>query len=318
MLFSSSTSSVRRRARVTDALVRDIACSVTDRDRQILRLIRWHRVLTTSQVAMMFFTDRNTAQHRLTRLYDLRLVERFRPFQLGCVDEYHYVLDKLGAYLVAAMSTDDLDVEPRIRWRTDQALAIAQSQRLVHTVGANDLFVRLIGAARGRDNVSLDTWWGEHYCKSRFGGIVNPDGCGVWQEGGDVVTFMLEYDRGTESLGRLAHKAKEYADLETVWQFRPFWVLAVVPGQRRERGVMAALSGEGLACATTTTSLATTPDGPIWAPPGADGTRVRLIDLATWPRPSGSRTRYAEADAYRAKRKAEEEAWQEKAKQWAR
>ena len=61
------------------------------RDRHILRLIRWHRVLTTSQVQMMFFSDRNTAQHRMTRLYQLRLVERFRPPRAGREAEYHDV-----------------------------------------------------------------------------------------------------------------------------------------------------------------------------------------------------------------------------------
>ena len=61
------------------------------RDRHILRLIRWHRVLTTSQVQMMFFSDRNTAQHRMTRLYQLRLVERFRPPRAGHEAEYHDV-----------------------------------------------------------------------------------------------------------------------------------------------------------------------------------------------------------------------------------
>jgi hypothetical protein len=80
---------------------------LTDRDRQILRLIRWHRVLTTNQVQLMFFSDRNTAQHRMTRLYQLRLVERFRPPHAGRDGAYHYVLDRLGAYLVAVMANRD-------------------------------------------------------------------------------------------------------------------------------------------------------------------------------------------------------------------
>jgi hypothetical protein len=49
-------------------------CSITDRDKEILRLLRWHRVLTTSQIHAMFFGDLNTTQHRLTRLYDLHLL----------------------------------------------------------------------------------------------------------------------------------------------------------------------------------------------------------------------------------------------------
>ncbi len=115
----------RRPGRVSDRLVLDVASSLTDRDRQILRLLRWHRVLTTGQVHAMFFGDRNTAQHRMTRLYELRLVERFRPLRQGRDGEYHYVLDTLGAYVLAVTANRDPDREVKVRWRTGQALSIA-------------------------------------------------------------------------------------------------------------------------------------------------------------------------------------------------
>ena len=246
----------------------------------------------------MFFGDLNTAQHRMARLHDLRLVERFRPIRCGRDGEYHYVLDVLGAYVVAVMANRDPDREIKMRWRTDQALSIANSQRLAHTVGANDLFVRLVAAARHRSDVELTTWWGERYSKERLAGIVYPDGVGVWRDGDATVVFCLEYDRGTEQLGRLARKAADYARLEEAsgWAF---WVLVVVPGPRREAGVRGALSGHGLAVATTTASLALRPTDAVWAPLGADGSRVRLADLAGWPRPAESLARLARGDHYR-------------------
>jgi hypothetical protein len=250
-------------------------------------------VLTTSQVHVMFFTDRNTAQHRMTRLYQLRLVERFRPSHAGREGEYHYVLDRLGAYVVAVMAAPDLDREVKVRWRTDQALAIATSQRLAHTVGANDLFVRLVAATRRRPDAELATWWGERYCKATLGEVVRPDGVGVWREGESTVTFCLEYDRGSEPLGRLSEKTTDYARLERAWGV-PFWLLVVVPGPRRERGVRAALSGHGLAVATTTQPDARRPDTAVWAPLDAEGTRMRLAELAGWPRPAASTARLAE------------------------
>jgi hypothetical protein len=283
----------------------DVASSLTDRDREILRLLRWHRVLTTSQVHQMFFSDLNTAQHRMARLHDLRLVERFRPQRCGRDGEYHYVLDVLGAYVVAVMANRDPDRELKMRWRTDQALSIATSQRLAHTVGANDLFVRLVAAARHAPDAELSTWWGERYCKERFAGIVYPDGVGVWREGGATVVFCLEYDRGTEQLGRLAAKAADYARVEEAsgWAF---WVLVVVTGPRRERGARVALSGQGLAAATTTQPQALRPTDAVWAPLGADGTRVRLADLAGWPRPPESVARLARAARYREQEPTEE------------
>lgn len=252
------SSSRRRPGRTTDRLVFDVASSLTDRDRHILGLICWHRVVTTSQVQMMFFSDRNTAQHRMTRLYQLRLVERFRLPHAGREAEYHYVLDRLGAFVVAVMALPDLNREVKLRWRADQALAIATSQRLAHTVGTNDLFVRLVAAGRHNPDAELVTWWGERYCKANLGEVVRPDGVGVWREGEATVTFCLEYDRGTEPLGRISAKADDYARLERAW---------------------------GIA---------------FWAPLDAEGTRLRLGELAGWPRPAESVARVAEAARLRA------------------
>ncbi len=283
----------------------DVESSLTDRDREILRLLRWHRVLTTSQVHQMFFSDRNTAQHRMTRLHELRLVERFRPVRDGRDGEYHYVLDVLGAYVVAAMANCDPDREVKMRWRTDWAMSIAASQRLAHTVGANDVFVRLVAAARDRPDAELSTWWGERYCTDRLGEVVRPDGLGVWREGDATVVFCLEHDRGSEQLGRLAKKAADYARLEAAWGVA-FWVLAVVPGPRRERGVVGGLSAGGLAVATTTASLDCRPEAAVWAPEGADGARVRLGELATWPRPAESLARLAQGTRCRDQETTEE------------
>ncbi|MGC9962802.1 MAG: replication-relaxation family protein [Acidimicrobiales bacterium] len=290
----SSSSSRRRHRQVGRQLLIDVACSLTDRDREILRLLRWHRVLTTSQLRVMFFSDLNTAQHRMTRLHGLRLVERFRPLRNGREAEYHYVLDRLGAFVVAAMESDHPDKEVNIRWRTDQAFSIATSQRLAHTIGANDLFVHLAAAARTTPGAELETWWGEAYCKKVLGEVVCPDGLGVWSEGGATFTFCLEYDRGSEPLWRLARKASDYARLESAWGVA-FWLLVVVPSPRREAGVRAALSGEGLAAATTTQVSARTPAEAVWAPLGADDARLRLAELAVWPRPAASAARLATA-----------------------
>ena len=266
-------------------MVSEVLCSVTDRDKQVLRLLRWHRVLTTSQVHALFFGDLNATQHRMTRLYDLQLVERFRPLRVGRHGQYHYVLDYLGAYVVAAMEADDLDREIEVRWSTDQALAVAASPRLAHTVGVNDFWVALAVAAREDPEARLVGWFGERYCRARYGEVVRPDGMGTWEERGDRVHVCLEYDRGTEQLSRLAAKAEGYQILERALA-SPFWLLVVVPGPRREAGARAALSASGLAVATTTHAGAGRPAEAVWAPLGADGTRVRLAELAGWPRPA--------------------------------
>lgn len=205
----------------------DVASSLTDRDRHILRLIRWHRVLTTSQVQMMFFSDRNTAQHRMTRLYQLRLVERFRPSHAGREAEYHYVLDRLGALVVAVMALPtSTGRSSSVGVRTKRCRSPPASAWPTRSAPTT-CFVRLVAAGRHNPGAELVTWWGERYCKTNLGEVVRPDGVGVWREGDATVTFCLEYDRGTEPLGRISAKAHDYERLERAWGIA-FWL----PGRR--------------------------------------------------------------------------------------
>jgi len=148
-------------------------------------------------------------------------------------------------------------------------------------------------AARHAPDAELVTWWGERYCKAVLGEVVRPDGVGVWREGDTTVVFCLEYDRGREELSRLIEKAADYARLERAWGI-PFWLLVVVPGPRRQRGVRAVRFGYGLAVATTTQPDACRPDTAIWAPLDAEGARLRLAELAGWLRPAASTARLAE------------------------
>ncbi len=134
------------RPRVGDGLVMAVAHRLTDRDRSILTMLYRHRVFTTEQLAEMFFDNLNTAQHRLTTLYRLRLVDRFQPLDHRCASlPYHYVLDELGTMVIAAERAEDPD---KSRWRADKALAIGKSQRLWHLVGVNGFFSSLMAESR--------------------------------------------------------------------------------------------------------------------------------------------------------------------------
>jgi hypothetical protein len=153
--------------------------AVTDRDKQILRLLRWHRVLITSQLHAMFFGDLDTTHHfndGLARSAPRGAVTLAAGRPSG---EYHYVLDILGAYLVAAIDSDVPDRPVNVRCRTDRSLAIGISPRPAHTVEVNDFFVRLIATARHDRDAQLSRWWGEQWCRARYGPFVCPDGVRV-------------------------------------------------------------------------------------------------------------------------------------------
>jgi protein involved in plasmid replication-relaxation len=113
------------RPRVTDDLVMDAASRLTDRDHDILRMVHQHRVLTTEHICDLFFDNETTARHRLTKLYQLRLVDRFQPMTPRHGSEpLHYVLGHVGAMVVAAEDGREL---AKVRWREDKAIFIGRS-----------------------------------------------------------------------------------------------------------------------------------------------------------------------------------------------
>jgi hypothetical protein len=52
---------------------------LTGRDRELVRLVAVHRVLTTGQLAALGFGNITTARHRLAVLVRIGLLRRFRP-----------------------------------------------------------------------------------------------------------------------------------------------------------------------------------------------------------------------------------------------
>jgi hypothetical protein len=132
--------------------------------------------------------------------------------------------------------------------------------------------------ARHRPEASQGEWWSERYCATAMAKIVYPDAYGVWEEDGSRVEFMLEYDRGTESLDRLAAKLEGYEDLERVTKVRR-WVLFSLRTERREVGVRRALAGSPLPIATMARAAGRGPDEAVWSPTAEPRRVVRLSNL---------------------------------------
>ncbi|MEX2588472.1 MAG: replication-relaxation family protein [Actinomycetota bacterium] len=233
---------------VSDDAVLQVANSLTERDRRILRLLYDHRVFTTEHLTEVPFSNPTTARHRLTQLYRLRLVDRFRPrrWPSDCAP-YHYVIGQIGAMVITAERDQDPD---KHKWKADKALAIGSSQRLDHLIGVNAFFVELMKhSCQHPDSAELLEWWSERRCAQAMGRLVHPDAYGVWEENGRVIEFLLEYDRGTESLERVAAKLKGYKHLEGQTGVRR-WVLFSLRTERREAGVRRALAGADVPVAT--------------------------------------------------------------------
>ena len=284
------------RPRAGDGLVMEVAHRLTERDRCILTMLYRHRVLTTDQLAEMYFDNTNTARHRLTTLYRLRLVDRFQPLDHRYASlPYHYVLDQLGAMVIAAERGEDAD---KSRWRADKALAIGKSQHLRHLVGVNSFFSALVAESRRSPDCELSLWWSERHCADQFDRIAQPDGLGRWEEAGNQIVFCLECDRSTETLERLGQKLKGYVDLQ-IASGLAYWICYCFRHPRREAGARRVLAQATVPVATAALGPTQRPHDAEWAPVGYEGQRLRLAELAILPIPPESEERIAETQAYR-------------------
>ena len=283
-MSSSASASVRPagrrplavRPRADHDLVSSASRRLTPRDRLLCQVLFDHKVLTTEQVTDLCFANLTTARHRLTALYELRVLDRFRPFRPVGSDPYHYVLDALGVEVVAA----DRGIEvPRPGLHHSRALALADSQRLAHLLGVNGLFCSLAAWARKVEDAELAEWWSEPRCAAEWGGVVRPDGFGVLRHRGVVVECFVEVDRGTETLARLAGKLAGYAELVRATGWSPkvcFWF----PSPRREAEARHVLDHPEVAVVTGAGGMGGGPGAAVWLPVGSTGPRRHLIDLA--------------------------------------
>ena len=241
------TSVQGRAGRIGAAAIAALASRLTERDRLVALACYEHRVLTTEQLRRLHFGSSRRAAQRLAELYELRVLDRFRPPRQPGEGSapYHWLLDEAGAHIAA----EALGVErSELRWRHQAAIGIAGSTKLAHQLEVNEFFTRLAEEAR-QSGGRLADWWGERRCLAALGGQAAPDGYGkLLLPGRRPVSFLLELDRATEDHERLRQKARRYAKAlprSDLADDEPLLVVAV-PTQARRDGVTAALATSSL------------------------------------------------------------------------
>ncbi|WP_238010389.1 replication-relaxation family protein [Dactylosporangium sp. AC04546] len=276
-----------------------VQSQLTDRDRVLLGWLYDHGVLTSFQIAHALFSSLDFCQRRLRTLHRLRLVARFRPQRAeGGSYPYHYVIDQLGAEVVAAAHDEQ---PPRRDHARTERRRWTSSRTLAHRLGVNQLFTDLAGYARTHPGANLRQWLSEAAC-ARSGAFttaddpalvrayqprVRPDGYGVWAEHGVTVPLFVEYDAGGEQLSVLVDKLAGYRELFTtigrVWPVL-FWLHSAARERNLHRlfaevppPVPVATSARDWAA-----SASLCPAEAVWATPHGDGQRHRLVDLAAY------------------------------------
>jgi hypothetical protein len=235
-----------------------------------------YRVLTTVQLFELHFDSYTRARDRLLRLYRMGVLWRARPRRIHGSLPFHYMLDDLGAFVVA--ESRGVEVAD-LQYRFERTLGMVDSLRLRHLRETNGFFTRLVYACRrGGDEYHLSAWWSERRSAERWDGFVRPDGLGRVEGSEGSVTFALELDRGSENRGRLAAKLDRYR-LVRSGRDAPDVILFCFPSETRERSARDVLGHSGLRVATSVRDRhVAEPLGSVWWPVPGDR-RVRMMDL---------------------------------------
>ena len=189
--------------------------SLTQRDVAILQALHDYRYLNTLQIQQLFFHGIRSAQMRLQFLSDHGLTYRWsmidppgltrRPSML--------LLTPRGGRLLA-------EFRGHSPWSYIRRAKDARDHcwHLTHDLEANGFFIDLALASRMQVDQGLLLWIGEEssrssrrtWAKEHRRPIATPDGEGLYLSCDRTIAFDLEWDRGTESIGRLRSKLRTY------------------------------------------------------------------------------------------------------------
>ncbi|MGC4808753.1 replication-relaxation family protein [Micromonospora sp. DT233] len=247
---------------------------LTSRDRLLLSWLAEHYLLSTHQVTKALFPSGRSARLRLTTLHRIQALDRFVDTTAAASNQYLYALGPLGLLLHRdAYHDPDTPAAKPPRSSRDRANRIVGSRKLRHLLGVNEFFTDLYAHTRTHPHARLERWWSEQHATAAYGAAgVQPDGHGVWTVGDTTVGFFLEYDNGTEPLGRLLAKLRAY---ERVTHFGPRYpILFRVPSPGRERNLLHALTDAPATLPMATAVHGTDPAGPVWT----------LASEPGWPR----------------------------------
>lgn len=249
---------------------------LTQRDADICLNIYEHRFLTTFQIFQLYFKTLVRTRNRLHDLYTFGVLNRFRPPRRPGSMPWHWVLDRLGAEVVAGLV--DIEIDPSYFDR-NRPLRLAKSPRLRHMRDVNEFFCRLIYVIRQKKGYEVSRWWGEAKSTAYCSGIVRPDAIGTLRGPKSACEFFLEMDRGTEVGRRLREKIIFYEEA-TVSRRLPRIVLFCFENERRESFARETLETVRLTVATSTLERHLgDPLGRNWLPVRHER-RVDLLDLS--------------------------------------
>lgn len=196
-----------------------VAPQLSVSDRELLDLVARHPFLPLARLAITLGRPVAVVRRRRDRLIAqglLRLLAADEAGEAGARLELHE-LTADGLALAAARQGLTLAVAIRANGLAgggpERPLGARQKllRELAHTLGADEIFVRLVAMARERaaagGDDALVEWRNAAACCRR---PVRPAGYGLYRHAGQLYGFFLEYDRGTMSARDYREKFSTY------------------------------------------------------------------------------------------------------------
>ncbi|MFA5787262.1 MAG: replication-relaxation family protein [Actinomycetota bacterium] len=211
-----------------------------ERDFEILVALVEYKVLSTYQIAVLFFSSLRRAQYSIQQLKDLDLLRTFTWKAAGYnarSSDRHYLSERGAAVAAKYLNRPRKDL-PALPRTDGEAKA-----GMPHRSGVNAFFCSLVDVCFKAQGYGLATWQPERREQGQrraiqadaFGRLVHPGG---------TIEFYFEYDRNTENHQALVSKFigyLEYGEFEASLRRLHPNVLFLVPSEGRERNLERAL-----------------------------------------------------------------------------
>ena len=268
----------------------------TQRDLGIIHSVCQHGALTREQIRHLLFRKAErlgsvqTVCRRLKLLVERGYLHRVRlPTRMGSGPYVYFP----GVQAEIALSKDEAALA-----RGARRVRIQSASELAHSLETTDFYIRFTEELQEQGG-QLIVWLSErqaHYALPGSGRSLpfTPDAYCLWTLLREEGSFFLEWDRGTESMTRIAEKLARYETYFGLSAYRDHLgetgmrprILFVVSGDRRMKNLVAWMArrlrkGEWGSLPTilvaTRAHAQSQPLEPFWQVPG-DGALRRLVD----------------------------------------
>ena len=211
-------------------------------DAELLLWVQRRDFVTCKHLKHYHAIDNSSASRKLQRLNKLGCMDRFKAIESAAEPYFYYLTPKGAKAICEVLRLDEQEVFVR-RKNDAERLSLGF---LEHTRGVNDFFTMLLYQSTKSEHPGLITWLNSRECKvdiESSGDLLIPDGFGEFDAGQEVVKFMFEYDRETQTMDFLMDKMSKYIAFAESEEWRDYGleafprVLFLTQRERRAKNV---------------------------------------------------------------------------------